>query len=527
MSTLIDTARTANPPGDSPGSHGEGSAGLASTGIPALDARIGGLVRNRHYLLEGEPGTGKSSATLQFVGHGLAMGERALILTQDDPADLLAQAEFLGYDFRTPAEQDQLAILQYRLDFIRNFTRAADPAIALHEFRRHIAEHRPDRVAVDSMSPFLEGGRATEDALSSFPEFLELLDCTTYLVVPGALSESSRSRIYDRVIASAGGIFQFAVADAPVRRLTIRKLRHPVRSSEPLSFVLKPGSGIVEHEPARRPDDLPAALGRRVIVLRCSSALSDDIVVALENTYDLVRFDAVEPAFAELVGGRHGALIIALEPRDSDRVFQLVREVRRSGNGAPILFVSPQAGLRGSTRARGLRAGGDDFLTDALSPEEFVERIEVARQRGHRRPQAEVELEPLFIQPVAPDGGFILLEASELRAVVRDKLASSSHPFFALVRFPPTPMEPAAAWSDLCSSLRVTEGDLGACLPDGGLAVYLHDVRRRHVEQLLKRITTRHPEFGPVDRCEVFCYPTDRREVQAWVAESASAPVPA
>src|SRR5688500_15922302 len=80
---------------------------LVPSGIPALDARVGGLVRGRYYLLNGAPGSGKTTAALQFIGHGLSAGERVLVLTQDDPADLLAQAEFLGFDFALAAETDQ------------------------------------------------------------------------------------------------------------------------------------------------------------------------------------------------------------------------------------------------------------------------------------------------------------------------------------------------------------------------------------------------------------------------------------
>ncbi|HUE96490.1 MAG TPA: ATPase domain-containing protein, partial [Longimicrobiaceae bacterium] len=471
------------------------------------------------------PGAGKTSATLQFLGYGLATGERALILTQDDPADLLAQAEYLGYDFRTAAEQDHLAVLQFKLDFGRNFTRAADPALALEELRAHIDEHKPDRIVIDSLSPFLEGGRATEDALAAFPAFLDSLKCTTYLIVPGELGDGLSSRVYDRVIAGAAGIFHLSIADGQVRTLTIHKLRQPVRSTEPLRFAVKAGVGLVEHEAPRYAEDLPESISKRLVVLHCSTALPDELIIALEEAYELVRFDSVESAFAELVRGEHGAMIIAIEPREAERAFALVREVRRAGNGAPILYVSPHLGLRGSTRARGLQAGGDDFLTDALSPKEFLERIEVARHRGHRRAQAAVDAETLFLQPMSESGAFEPLGDEQFRAVLRDKVTTHSHPFFALVVLRPSETPQAEVWRILTASLRIKEGDLVAGLPDGGLAVYLHDVRRRHVDELLRRITTAHPELGSPEEFEVYRYPADGGEVRTWIglAEAAEA----
>ena len=44
--------------------------GTASTGISGLDHILrGGLPRDRVYLLEGDPGTGKTTAALQFLNN--------------------------------------------------------------------------------------------------------------------------------------------------------------------------------------------------------------------------------------------------------------------------------------------------------------------------------------------------------------------------------------------------------------------------------------------------------------------------
>src|SRR5687767_9762428 len=54
----------------------------ASTGIEGLDHILdGGLPRHELYLLEGGPGTGKTSAALHFLLAGVKAGERVLFLT--------------------------------------------------------------------------------------------------------------------------------------------------------------------------------------------------------------------------------------------------------------------------------------------------------------------------------------------------------------------------------------------------------------------------------------------------------------
>src|SRR5688572_3095086 len=56
--------------------------GTASTGISGLDHILrGGLPRDRVYLLEGDPGTGKTTAALQFLREGVRVGESCVYVT--------------------------------------------------------------------------------------------------------------------------------------------------------------------------------------------------------------------------------------------------------------------------------------------------------------------------------------------------------------------------------------------------------------------------------------------------------------
>ena len=63
----------------------------ASTGIAGLDEILaGGLPTNHLYLLDGEPGTGKTTLALQFLLAGVARGERGLYVTLSESRDELA-----------------------------------------------------------------------------------------------------------------------------------------------------------------------------------------------------------------------------------------------------------------------------------------------------------------------------------------------------------------------------------------------------------------------------------------------------
>ena len=66
----------------------------ASTGIEGLDAILsGGIPKNRMYLIDGEPGSGKTTLALQFLLEGAKHGERGLYVTlSESREELLAVA---------------------------------------------------------------------------------------------------------------------------------------------------------------------------------------------------------------------------------------------------------------------------------------------------------------------------------------------------------------------------------------------------------------------------------------------------
>jgi circadian clock protein KaiC len=61
-----------------------------STGIPGLDDVLGGgIPSDRLYLIQGEPGTGKTTMALQFLLEGIRRGEKCLFITLSETKDEL------------------------------------------------------------------------------------------------------------------------------------------------------------------------------------------------------------------------------------------------------------------------------------------------------------------------------------------------------------------------------------------------------------------------------------------------------
>ncbi len=499
---------------------------VISTGVEAFDHRIGGLTEGRYYVLSGSPGSGKTSSALHFLGAGLEAGETVAILTQEDPSDLIAQGVYLGYDFQPAAETDHLLLFRYRLDFQRHYSRVAEPEYVFEELKAMLWERVPSRFAIDSILPLLEGGLAAEEAIDAFARFLEEIPCTTYLTVPGDLSESYYRRMYTQITSGAAGIFHFENLAGGVRQMTVRKLRQSVSSQEPIRFVIRPGAGVVEDLALRSHDELSEEQRRRVVLLTMGGRFPAEWADAL-GSYDVSLYKGMEEAFGDLASAEYGALLIAMNPLEPEPVLHLTRELRKAGNGAPILFVSPVRGLRAHTRAQGLRAGGDDFLTDALTPTELLARIDNARERGHRRlsPGTVAAAAP-FSQPIDDDDRYLLMPADLFRQVLREHTEQdAAQAFFALVLLGAGEQDATEAWSVLQQRLRIKDGDLVAQLEDGQLAVYLHDIHRKQVKDLLTRLVEAHPGLADLGSTVVLSYPADRDAVGAWLSGRGAVPV--
>jgi circadian clock protein KaiC len=89
----------------------------SQTGVPGLDDVLaGGLISHRLYLVDGDPGAGKTTLALQFLLEGVAQGERCLYVTlSETKEELIAGAASHGWSlegidiFELISDQQDLA----------------------------------------------------------------------------------------------------------------------------------------------------------------------------------------------------------------------------------------------------------------------------------------------------------------------------------------------------------------------------------------------------------------------------------
>ena len=111
----------------------------------------------------------------------------------------------------------------------------------------------------------------------------------------------------------------------------------------------------------------------------CAADGREGLDKALHGRYDAITLDRMLPNLDGLA---------------------LVTELRRAGVDTPVLMISALSDV--DARVRGLRAGGDDYLTKPFAPDEMAARVEVLlRRRRAETPQTMLRVGDLELDLMA------------------------------------------------------------------------------------------------------------------------------
>jgi circadian clock protein KaiC len=221
------------------------------SGCTGLDDVLGGGLPTGHvHLVEGEPGTGKTTLALQFVAEGLRLGEKVLYVTlSESRIELMAVARQHGLNVENltilevrPSEQDLKPEGQYTV-FHPAEVELNDRVQAI---MTEVDRHRPVRLVIDALS---EVRMLAKDPLRYRRQILSLKeyapeDCTVLLlddrtsryadlelhsIVHGVVSLSRVSREYGKTM----------------RRLEVTKLRGSAFREGFHDYLIRSGGVIV------------------------------------------------------------------------------------------------------------------------------------------------------------------------------------------------------------------------------------------------------------------------------------------
>jgi circadian clock protein KaiC len=206
---------------------------LLSTGIEGLDALLGGgLTPRRIYLIEGEPGAGKTTAGLQFLQEGVRHGESVVYISLAETLEeLTAVAASHGWSLdgihvhEVLPDEDLLAGTGQYSMFHPSEVELAD---TIKKVLQVVEDRQPTRIVLDSLSELqllAESPLRYRRQVLALKQFFSRRNCTVLLLDDRTASASGDLQV--RSIAHGVIQLDHAVKDygAERRRLRVVKFR--------------------------------------------------------------------------------------------------------------------------------------------------------------------------------------------------------------------------------------------------------------------------------------------------------------
>lgn len=151
----------------------------------------------------------------------------------------------------------------------------------------------------------------------------------------------------------------------------------------------------------RQPEDKsrhPSPEQRSLLVIEDEPQLAREVVTELEGLGYSVRIAATAAEALEAARADAASLLIMDRMLSGSDSLPIIDQLRSEGIRAPVLVVSALSSV--DERIRGLKAGGDDYLTKPFEMGELVARVEALLRRANDTRATSLRVGPLELDMI-------------------------------------------------------------------------------------------------------------------------------
>lgn len=362
------------------------------SGIDLIDFGVGGLLPGHAYLVKGSGGVGKTVVGLQFLTRGLEYEEPGLLITDQKPEKVLAQAKSIGFPIEEAVRRQQLSILNPSTRYFDLVESPADVMAIVQELGDYINQIGAKRLVIDPIYTLINTSYSAHFAMSLTQSLMNALEDLpiTILMLAGGEEDAERNALLRQLEQNAFGVISLgndAVTGGRVMNLS--NLRYASCDNMTAHYRILNGRGLINYKSdgKERVADVTRAwdesdeVNRSVLLVGANADTVKRVKEALGDTYQVNAEADPKTGVERAKRERHGLVMVS--PSRSAGAVNAVIELAQNASSS-VAFLSP-ASNRQSDKVLYLSAGADDFIAEPFSAPELRARVEALVRRSGRR----------------------------------------------------------------------------------------------------------------------------------------------
>lgn len=361
------------------------------SGIDLVDYGAGGLLPEKVYVVKGGVGVGKTILGLQFLTRGLEHQEPGILITDQKPDNVIAQARSIGFPIEEAIKRKQLSILNPSGRYFELVESPADVQAIIEELSDYIRSIGAKRLVIDPIFTLINTSYSAHFAMMVTQSLLNALEDlpTTTLLVAGDEDNAELNPIVRMVEQNAFGVIDLTQDKATGSRIMrLTKLRYTNSDNLSANFRILNGRGLINYRgdgetaaEVTKPWEEGATVSRNILLIGAQPDTIKRVKETLGTAYD-VQAESDLRAGIERARRDKPGLVLVTPSRSAGSVSAILDLAGNSSSS--IAFLSPSAN-RQADKVLYLRAGADDYISEPFHAGEFKARVDALIRRGGRR----------------------------------------------------------------------------------------------------------------------------------------------